>query len=239
MNELQIFNNEKFGEIRMMEIDGEPWFVATDIAKALGYSNVSDAVKRHVDEDEKGIVKHDTIRGEQSLLIIDEAGLYGLIFSSKLDSAKEFKRWVKKEVLPSIRKTGSYSLSTQNEKQLALMEERVEALEEKLETYEELMSSLPLLPADAEKYQKEIRWKGTALLGGKKSDAYNNASIRGKVFYYLTTDVKKELGFIPEKGKYPGFKNLERSRLNEAIELIRSYRLSNELQNLVDVANCN
>ena len=108
MNELQIFKNDEFGEIRTVEISGEPWFVGKDVAEVLGYSNPRDALSKHVDSEDKGVAKCDTLGGSQELTIINESGLYSLILSSKLPNAKAFKKWVTSEVLPSIRKHGGY-----------------------------------------------------------------------------------------------------------------------------------
>lgn len=106
MNNLKVFNNEEFGEIRTMEIDGKPYFVSTDVAIALGYTNPRDAVSRHC----KGVVKHDTptSSGIQSMSYIGEGDLYRLIMKSKLPSAEKFESWVMDDVLPSIRKNGGY-----------------------------------------------------------------------------------------------------------------------------------
>ena len=109
--ELQIFNNPEFGEVRTTVIDGEPWFAGADVAKALGYSNVRDAIAKHVDDEDKNTVAiRDGIKGNPNKTIINESGLYSLVLSSKLPTAKRFKRWVTSEVLPTIRKTGSYSI---------------------------------------------------------------------------------------------------------------------------------
>ena len=108
-NQIQIFNNTEFGEIRTVKINGEPWFVGKDIAAALGYSNPRKAIGDHVDEEDKGVTKCDTLGGGQNLTIINESGMYSLILSSKLEGAKRFKRWVTSEILPSIRKTGAYA----------------------------------------------------------------------------------------------------------------------------------
>ncbi|HGM3279736.1 TPA: Bro-N domain-containing protein [Clostridioides difficile] len=105
---VEVFKNEQFGEIRVLEKGGEPWFVGKDIAKMLGYSNSRDALKKHIDEEDKGVAKCDTLRGRQILTIINESGLYSLILSSKLAEAKKFKRWVTNEVLPTIRRHGAY-----------------------------------------------------------------------------------------------------------------------------------
>lgn len=106
MNNLQIFNNPEFGEIRTIQKDGEPWFVGKDVATALGYEKPTNAVRKRVDEEDKGVSKMETPQGSQEMTIINESGLYCLIFSSKLEKAREFKRWVTHEVLPSMRKTG-------------------------------------------------------------------------------------------------------------------------------------
>ena len=108
-NPIITYVNEEFGDIRSLFIDGEPWFVGKDIATALEYKDTSDAIKRHVDEEDK-LTRCFTDSGQsREMYIINESGLYSLIFGSKLDSAKRFKHWVTSEVLPSIRKTGSYT----------------------------------------------------------------------------------------------------------------------------------
>ena len=108
-NEVQIFENVEFGKVRTIVKDGEPYFVGKDVAEILGYTNSRKAIGDHVDEEDKGVTKCDTLGGVQELTIINESGLYSLILSSKLPAAKKFKRWVTSEVLPSIRKTGSYT----------------------------------------------------------------------------------------------------------------------------------
>lgn len=107
-NEIQIFKNEQFGLVRTVTKDGEPWFVGKDVAEILGYSNARKTLNDHVDSEDKGVTKCDTLGGTQNLTVINESGLYSLILSSKLPKAKEFKRWVTSEILPTIRKTGGY-----------------------------------------------------------------------------------------------------------------------------------
>ena len=109
MQTVQLFKSADFGEIRTLIMDNEPWFVGRDVAEILGYSNSRDALAKHVDEEDKGVAKCDTLGGMQDLTIINESGLYSLIFSSKLPNAKKFKHWVTSEVLPSIRKNGIYA----------------------------------------------------------------------------------------------------------------------------------
>lgn len=108
MNELQIFNSPEFGEIRTIERDGEPWFVGKDVAAALGYKEPTKATRDKVDSEDRGVSKIDTPSGTQEMTIINESGLYSLVLSSKLPTAKQFKHWVTSEVLPSIRKHGAY-----------------------------------------------------------------------------------------------------------------------------------
>lgn len=114
MNEIKIFNNPSFGKVRVLELSGEPWFVGKDVALALGYSNASKAIIAHVDDDDKRfemMLVSDSQNGNLvKTALINESGLYSLILSSKLPSAREFKHWVTSKVLPSIRKTGGYAL---------------------------------------------------------------------------------------------------------------------------------
>ena len=109
-NELQIFNNSDFGNIRVVENGGEPWFVGKDIATILGYAKPENAIANHVDDEDKTstLIQGSGSNYKSKAILINESGLYSLILSSKLPSAKKFKRWVTGEVLPSIRKTGSY-----------------------------------------------------------------------------------------------------------------------------------
>lgn len=110
VSEVQIFENERFGKLRTVEIDGEPWFVGKDVAEALGYSNPRKAMLDHIDLEDKidGVTIRDSIGRPQKPTFINESGIYSLIFGSKLPEAKSFKRWVTSEVLPTIRKTGGY-----------------------------------------------------------------------------------------------------------------------------------
>ncbi|STD26436.1 phage antirepressor KilAC domain-containing protein [Enterococcus mundtii] len=107
MNQPQIFNFEQ-NEVRTILVNDEPYFVGKDVAEVLGYSNTQKAILNHVDEEDKGVTKWDTLGGKQNMTIINESGLYSLIIKSKLPSARKFKRWVTSEVLPSIRKNGTY-----------------------------------------------------------------------------------------------------------------------------------
>ena len=108
MNELKVFNNPEFGEIRTVDIDNEPWFVGKDVAAALGYVEPTKAAREKVDPEDRGVSEIDTPSGTQQMTIINESGLYALVLSSKLPTAKAFKRWITHAVIPSIRKHGAY-----------------------------------------------------------------------------------------------------------------------------------
>ncbi len=139
MNEIKIFENSEFGEIRTLKIDGEPWFVGKDVAGILGYADTFGALKKHVDEEDKQNCQNNSFESPRGLTIINESGLYSLVLSSKLPSAKAFKRWVTSEVLPAIRKHGTYgeadysNLSPQLQF-LIQLEKRQNRLEKRLDT---------------------------------------------------------------------------------------------------------
>lgn len=131
-SKLQVFSNVHFGDLTVVSgrDDSKPWFIAGEVAQALGYKNRSKAIHDHVDEEDKGVTKRSTPGGEQIVTIINESGLYALIFSSRLAQAKAFKRWVTNEVLPSIRKNGSYDLG--------LPKDYPEALEQMAQQYRQM-----------------------------------------------------------------------------------------------------
>lgn len=113
MNNLQIFNSSEFGQVRIVQQNGEPWFIGKDVAEILGYSNTPKAIRDHVDDEDK-LTERIVLSGQnREVAIINESGLYSLILSSKMPKAKEFKRWVTSEVIPAIRKTGKYEAMAQ------------------------------------------------------------------------------------------------------------------------------
>lgn len=125
-NNIIVFENEEFGNVRTIMIDNEPWFVASDVCRALDVGNTSQALTR-IDADEKDIILNDTLGGKQETLVINEYGLYSLILSSRKPEAKKFKRWITHEVIPAIRKTGSYSIHGDN-KNVAVSSEDISGL---------------------------------------------------------------------------------------------------------------
>lgn len=196
MEELQIFNNEEFGNVRSLVIDNEPWFVGKDVAEALGYKNVRDSLARHIDSDDKrdGVVIHDSMGREQKPIIINESGLYSLILSSKLESAKKFKHWVTSEVLPTLRKTGSYAKVPTDPRELLMLTikaheqtaQRVDVLEEKVSDLEKSTTI-----DSSQQYTLERIAKTTVIsaLGGIDSRAYQLMS--RKLFSNIWRDYKK------------------------------------------------
>lgn len=110
MNELQVFKNQEFGSVRTLVINNDPWFIGKDVAETLGYTDTNQAIRKHVDDEDKLSRRFDGSGQGREMVIINESGLYSLVLSSKLPSAKKFKRWVTSEVLPALRKTGQYQV---------------------------------------------------------------------------------------------------------------------------------
>ena len=142
MNEPVIFNNPEFGEIRIVNISGEPWFVGKDVADALGYSDTDKAIRTHVDDEDKLTRQIGGSGQSRAMTIINESGVYSLIFSSKLERAKEFKRWVTSEVLPSIRKNGGYIMGQEGMAPEELLAQALLVAQRTLERQEAALKAL-------------------------------------------------------------------------------------------------
>lgn len=160
---LRVFNNEEFGKIRTVMIDGEPWFVGKDVATILGYADPNKAIAMHVDEDDKLNDKTSSSLGQRGGWLINESGLYGLILSSKLPNAKKFKRWVTSEILPTLRKTGTYTARTMTPNEIIAAiaadnvekERRLKSLEDGFHEAMEVLAE----PPEAEEWRKKIYQK--------------------------------------------------------------------------------
>jgi prophage antirepressor-like protein len=209
MNELQIFNSGEFGEIRTAEIDGKPYFVGTDVAKALGYNNPRDAVSRHC----KGVVKRDTptSSGIQSMSYINEGDLYRLIMKSKLPSAEKFESWVMDEVLPIIRKTGSYHKPLTIVEQIQVIATGFLDHEERLNRLENTMT---IDYAQQESIRDLVSSVVIAHLGGKESNAYKE--IGKKVFAECNRDIKTYFAVNARN-------NIPKLRFEEAMEYVKNW----------------
>lgn len=236
MNELQIFNSEEFGEIRTVTIDNEPWFVGKDVAEALGYSNTRDALSTHVaDEDKNTVVISDGKRGNPNQTVINESGLYALIFGSKLESAKRFKHWVTSEVLPTIRKTGAYGVPKSTSGQIQLLAQGYTELEQAVTSIKddvaELKDNTPLYGCEIDEIQHHVKRKVVEILGGKQSEAYRDRSVRGSVFQDMYRQLKREYGCVSS------YKAIKRKWVSDAHDFIDCYELPRVLEEQVKETN--
>lgn len=228
MNNLQIFKNKEFGEIRTVSIDNEPWFVGKDVATALGYERATKAIQDHVDfEDKDEVPIQDSIGRMQKTPVISESGLYALIFGSKLESAKRFKHWVTSEVLPSIRKTGSYEMENyspemkailMHDKKLVKMDERVTDLEE----------NMTIDYGQQQVLKKEVNKTVVSSLGGKDSEAYKEIS--KKVFSECNRDIQDRFHVNSRN-------NVPKKRFDEAIGYIKAWKPSTNT--ILMIKECN
>ena len=226
MYELQIFKNSEFGEVRTILKNGEPWMIASDIAKSLGYSNTRDAIARHVDKDDKaGVVIYDGSQN-RNFTVINESGLYALVFGSKLECAKRFKKWVTSEVLPSIRKTGRYSKPLTALEQLKLQTLAIQEVDTKItevkQDLENFKQDLPVLGADMDKITTAVRKKGISCLGGKESARYKDNKLRGKVYSDIYSQLKLCFGVT-------SYKNIKRNQCERALDIINNYTLPDSI----------
>ena len=218
MNDLQVFNFEQLPD-RTLEVNGEPYFVGKDVADILGYKRTADAIREHVDEDDKGVGKIQTRGGKQPVTLINESGLYALIFSSKLESAKRFKRWVTSEVLPTLRKTGSYQikpLTTQEQIQLIAqgnneLVERVEAIE----------TSIPVFPGESKHIQQTVKRKVTEVM----KNQFNGIPIKKisrKIYPALYRSLYTAFNV-------PNYQSIPRGKYKDAIRFIETWQLQSEV----------
>lgn len=238
MNNIQIFNNPEFGEIRTVIINDEPWFVGRDVAVALGYAKPQNAVRDNVEEDDarkQGVT--DTIGREQKTVIINESGLYSLIFGSKLESAKKFKKWVTSEVLPSIRKTGQYGqarLPMTIPEQIQLIAQGYGELHEEVQTIkkdlEDFKNDMPILGVEESKITNAVKKKGVECLGGKQSNAYNDKSLRGRLYSDLHRQLRREFGVST-------YKAIKRNQTDTAVSIIKCYAPPLVLAETIETVN--
>lgn len=237
MNELQTFNNAEFGQIRTVQLNNETYFVGKDIAEALGYSNTRDALATHVAEEDKNTVAiSDGNRGNPNQTVINESGLYALIFGSKLESAKRFKHWVTSEVLPSIRKTGQYQMQNLSTEMKAILmhDEKIVKIENRMDKLE---FGIPLYGSEADELSNHVKRKGVAILGGKNSEAYKDGVIRQKVYRDIYDQIKREFGLYSDDGKPKSYKALKRKYIYEAHEFVDCYEAPLYLQESINAVN--
>ena len=213
MDNIQIFNNTEFGTVRTMVIDNEPWVVGKDVAEILGYKDTSDAMRRHVDDEDK-LTRRFTDSGQnREMYIINESGLYSLILSSKMPNARKFKRWVTSEVLPAIRKTGSYQKPMSQVEMMRVQLGMIDNHEERIAELEQNMT---------------IDYAQQQALGGKGSEAYRE--IGKKVFSECNRDLKRYF-------RVNARNNVQKKRFNEAIEYVQHWQPCTNTQ--IAIKECN
>lgn len=198
-----VFDNADLGEVRTVVIDGEPWFVGKDVAQCLGYTNPSKALADHVDDDDKLNNKTLSSLGQRGGWLINESGMYALIFGSKLEKAREFKRWVTSEVLPTLRKTGHYEVAADQSVNQLLAEfgdfkvtyvqqmvEFKDALEKQTKAFDKSISNMTLSTSQQNKVHRAVKDRVGSLLGGAHSSLYKEKS--RMYFANLWNDLKAE-----------------------------------------------
>ncbi|HDJ5229531.1 TPA: ORF6C domain-containing protein [Staphylococcus aureus] len=216
MQALQTFNFEEL-PVRTLEVDGEPYFIGKDVADILGYANGRDALSKHVDEEDKLTSQIATAGQNRNVTIINESGLYSLIFSSKLENAKRFKRWVTSEVLPTLRRTGTYQtkpLTTSEQIQLIAqgnteLDERVTKIEE---TY-------PIMHGETKHIQKLVAQKVAEIVRNKFNGYYDQVS--RKLFAEIYKSIKNIFDV-------PSYNCIPRGRYQEAIKFVQRWQPSYE-----------
>lgn len=225
MNQLEIFKNREFGEIRTVTVDGEPWFVAKDIAEILQYTNTQKAIRDHVDEEDK-LTERIVLSGQnREVICINESGLYSLILSSKMPGAKRFKRWVTSEVLPQIRRTGIYQKPLTPQEMMRVQLGMIDGHEERITHLENTMT------IDYEQQQelkKTVNKRVIEVLGGKKALAYKEMS--KKVFSECNHDIQDYF-------RVNSRNNIPTKRYQEAVEYVEGWNPSNNT--ILEIRSCN
>lgn len=227
MEQLKIFENEEFGSIRTVTRDGEVWFVGKDVAEALGYTNPKNAVPNHVNEEDKLSTQIEYAGQRRTVTVINESGLYALIFGSKLESAKRFKRWVTSEVLPAIRKTGSYDMDEYSPEMKAILmhDKKLVKIDNRVTDLENHMTidyGEQVILGD------EVNKAVLDALGGKHSNAYNE--IGKKVFAECNRDLKHYFHVNARN-------NVPKKRYYEALEYIQEWKPCTNTQ--IQIRDCN
>lgn len=217
MNEIKLFTNKEFGEIRTMNIDEEPWFVGKDVAEALGYSNASKAVSTHVGEEDRilKVLEADSQNGnvvKTQTALINESGLYALIFGSKLESAKRFKHWVTSEVLPAIRKTGSYQKPMSPVEMMRIQLGMIDDHEGRIT---ELEQNMTIDYGQQMSLGDIVNRVVVDSLGGKDSNAYHE--IGRKVFSECNRDLKHYFNVNTRN-------NVPKKKFDEAVDYVKNWQ---------------
>lgn len=220
MQELQTFNFEEL-PVRTLEVDGEPYFIGKDVADILGYANGRDALSKHVDEDDKKVLtsRNTTLENlpNRGLTAVNESGLYSLIFSSKLESAKRFKRWVTSEVLPTLRKTGAYQVPSDPMQALRLMFEATEETKQEIKNVKDDVIDLKEnQKLDAGDYNFLTRTINQRVANIQRLHAITNQKQRSELFRDINSEVKKMTGASSRT-------NVRQKHFDDVIEMIANW----------------
>ena len=227
MEQLKIFENEEFGSIRTVTKDGEVWFVGKDVADILGYQNGSRDINRHADEEDRRKIMLFDGNQDKETIIINESGLYSLILSSKLPSARKFKRWVTSEVLPAIRKTGNYEMDDYSPEMKAILmhDKKLVKIDNRVADLENHMT---IDYGEQVVLGDEVNKAVLDALGGKYSNAYNE--IGKKVFAECNRDLKHYFHVNARN-------NVPKKRYYEALEYIQEWKPCTNTQ--IQIRDCN
>ncbi len=216
MEELQIFSFEEL-PVRTLEVDGEPYFIGKDVADILGYANGRDALSKHVDAEDKLTSQIATAGQNRNVTIINESGLYSLIFSSKLENAKRFKRWVTSEVLPTLRKTGTYQVPSDPMQALRLMFEATEQTKQEIKNVKDDVIDLKEnQKLDAGDYNFLTRTINQRVAHIQRLHAITNQKQRSELFRDINSEVKKMTGASSRT-------NVRQKHFNDVIEMIANW----------------
>ena len=236
MNELQIFNYSGY-EVRTVQVDEETWWVLKDVCDILSIASPHKVFER-LDEDEKGWNQIPTLGGKQNMQIVNESGLYNVILRSDKPQAKPFRKWVTNEVLPSIRKTGGYQLPQMSKELRAIImqDQKIQEVEKRVDKVQwdlaEFKEEMPLLALDCDRISRAVHIKGVECLGGKDSMAYQDRSLRAKVYSDLHREIKRQFGVTT-------YKAIRRNQCDNVCRIVSEYELPMVLQEQVEAANTN
>lgn len=234
MDNLQIFNNEEFGEVRTVTKDDEVLFCLGDLCRILELT-AKGVKQRLADEVISNYPIPDTLGRIQNTIFVNEDGLYDVILDSRKENARKFRKWVTGEVLPSIRKTGSYGMPKTTGGQIQLLAQGYTELEQTVNSIKEDMTELkdnvPLYGCEIDEVQQHVRRKGVKVLGGKDSEAYRDCSIRGSVYADIYNSLKHQFGCVST------YKSIKRKYIADVHEYIDCYEPTVPLAEQISDAN--
>lgn len=239
-NAMKIFSNPEFGDIRTEVVDGEPWFCLADVCRALDIAQPT-KVKERLNAKGVHTIHTLTAGGTQELLFVNESNFYKTVFQSRKENAERFTDWVTSEVLPSIRKTGSYQKPDPTAEPLNTFEqirllatgttELAQQVTHLSEEVTELKTDMPLYGCEIDEVQQHVKRKGVQCLGGKDSEAYADGSIRSQVYKDIYSQLKREYGCVST------YKSIKRKYIADVHDFIDCYQLPTVLEEQITAAN--